>query len=218
MTETITLKAENRTELGTNHARKMREVGLLPGIIYGHGADPVSITLQSHEVEVALAHHAKHVKLDLDGKPTQCLIRDVQYDHLDSKLVHIDLIRVSLTERVTVTVGVELKGTPKGVEVDGGVLDQQLTEIDVECVVTNIPEMFSPLVTHLELGEAFLAKDIKLPEGVTLVTDPEERIATVKQPEEESEETAVDAAEGEEGASEPEVIGRGKKEEEESEE
>jgi len=209
--ETLTLKAEARTALGTHAVQALRKTGQLPAIIYGHGEAPEAVSLPTHEVEVALAQGARTVQLDLGGRKSQYLIKEVQYDHLQEEPIHLDLARVDLNERVTVRVGIELRGTPKGVA-EGGALDQHLGDIEVECLVTQIPETLHPFVTELGLGESLLLKDLSLPEGVVATADGEERVATVR-----AVAAAAEPEEGEEGAEEeaqPEVIGRAKKEEE----
>ncbi len=210
--EAMTINAEPRKTSGTRTSRAMRAAGRLPAVIYGHGEAPESVTLAHHEVEVALAHGARTMQVDLNGAVKPYLIKEVQYDHLGSNLIHVDLARVDLHERVKVRVGIELRGTPKGIH-EGGVLDQQMAQIEVECVVTEIPDTLHPVVTHLALGESLLVGDLQLPPGVKVMADPNERIATVRL-------LAVEVAapvapvEGEEAvAAEPERIGRIKKEE-----
>ncbi len=190
----------------------MRAAGRLPAIIYGHGEAPESVSLAHHEVEVALAHGARTLQVDLRGAVKPYLIKQVQYDHLAANLIHLDLARVDLHERVRVHVGIELRGVPKGIH-DGGVLDQQMAQIEVECVVTEIPDTLHPVVTHLALGDSLLVKDLQLPPGVVALADPNERIATVRL-------LAVEVVapvvpiEGEAATpAEPERIGRIKKEE-----
>lgn len=207
------VKAEARQKLGTKYTRRLREKGGMPAIVYGHGEDPLAVALPAHEIKVHL-HHGEHLlDLDLNGKSATCLIRDVQYDHLGTTPIHLDLVRVNLTETVTVNVGIELRGTPKGVG-EGGVLDQNLTEVEVECRVTDIPDTLRPRVTHLEIGDALLVKDLDFPPEVKCLADPEERVASVTiitpEVEEEEEVTAEEEAQ-------PEVITRGKREEEEGE-
>jgi len=195
----------------------MRAAGRLPAVIYGHGEAPESVSLAHHEVEVALAHGARTMQVDLKGAVKPYLIKDVQYDHFGSTLIHVDLARVDLHERVTVRVGIELRGVPKGIS-EGGVLDQQMAQIEVECVVTEIPDTFHPLVTHLALGDSLLVKDLVLPPGVVAMAEPNERSATVRLL---AAEVAAPVApvEGEEAAAaEPERIGRIKKDEGEGEE
>jgi len=190
----------------------MRATGRLPAIIYGHGEAPESVSLAHHEVEVALAHGARTLQVELNGTVKPYLIKAAQYDHLATNLVHLDLARVDLHERVKVRVGIEPRGIAKGIH-DGGVLDQQMAQIEVECVVTEIPGTLHPLVTHLALGDSLLVKDLQLPPGVVALADPNERIATVRLLAAEVV-APVAPIEGEAAATaEPERIGRIKKEE-----
>lgn len=208
--DVTTLKGEPRTEWGTRTARKLRAAGRLPTIIYGHGEAPESASLSTHDVQVALARGARTLRVELGGATTQYLIKEVQYDYLGDVPIHMDLARVSLDERVKVRVGIELRGLAKGIS-DGGMLDQHMVELEVECLVAEIPGTLHPSVTDLELSASLLVKDLELPPGVVALADPEERVATVRvlleQPE-------AEEAEGEEGAAgaEPERIGRVRKE------
>jgi len=207
-----TIKAEPRTATGTKAAQRIRQTGRLPGIIYGHGIEPTPISLPAHEVEVELQHGGHLLRLELNGQTEQYLIKEVQYDHLGIKPIHIDLARVSLDERVTVEVPVELKGTPKGVQ-EGGVLDQVLMDLEVECVVTQIPEAIRVNVAHLGVGDVLHVRDITLPEGVSAAAEPDEVVCTVKLLAEEAAEEAEEA----EAPAEPERIGRAAQEQPESE-
>jgi len=203
-----TLNAARRPKIGTRYARRLRSAGQLPAVVYGHGETPESIILPAHDTVVELKHGARMLQVELDGQPTQYLVKAVQYDHLGTTPIHLDLMRVDLTEMVTVDVGIELRGTPKGVA-DGGVLEQLLGHLTVRCLVTQIPDTLRPSVTHLGVGDALNVGDLKLPEGVTTEADPGERVAFVRVL---AEEAAVEAAPTEEVA-QPEVIGRPKKEE-----
>ena len=207
--ENLTLKSEPRRALGTRAARKLRETGRVPVVIYGHDQPPEAVSLALHEVELALTHGAHMLRVDVAGDTRQYLIKDIQYDHLGHTPIHLDLTRVALDERVKVRVGIELRGIPRGVS-EGGVLDRHMADLEVECLVTDIPETLHPIVTELGLGESLLVKDLKLPAGVAALADPEDRVATVSAlmvaPEvEEVEEIKEEEAE-------PEVIGRARKE------
>ena len=208
MEQTI-LKANRRTNVGTKHARKERETGRLLAIVYGHGEEPEPISLDAHDALLELQHGARVFNLELEGRRSQCLVKDVQYDHLGTHPIHLDLMRVDLTEKVQIKVIIELRGTPVGVA-EGGVLDHPTAEVEVECLVTEIPEKIPVSIKHLGVGEGLSAKDLELPPGVTLLTDPEERIAAVRMLAEEApaEEAAGEAPE------QPELIGRPKTEEE----
>jgi len=211
--ESVAVKGQLRKETGTRASRALRKKGRMPAVIYGHGEPPQTISLPCHEVDVALVHGARLLEVDIDGTSKQYLIKEVQHDHLDTTAIHIDLARVDLTERVKVSIAIELRGVPKGVS-EGGVLDQLIQEIEVDCLVTEIPETIHPVVTHMGVGDVLQVKDLELPAGVVVLAEEDAHVATVRalaaaaEPEE--------AAEVEEEAvAEPERIGRVRKEEEE---
>ena len=148
-------------------------------------------------------HKGVHVfDLGLDGKSEKVLVKDVQFDHLGIEVLHVDFARVSLDERVEVTVPLELKGTPKG-EADGGVLQQIVAELEIECVVTDIPDVITHNVSEMAIDDVVHIKDLKLPPGAKALQDADLIVAMVKVIEEEA---GAPAAEGE--TAEPEVIGR----------
>jgi len=211
--KTVQLKGESRPTSGTRGARAIRKTGKLPVVIYGHGEAPEAIALVQHDVEIALKHGARTLEVDVNGQVKPYLIKEVQYDHFAETPIHMDLARVDLTERVRVRVGIELRGIPKGVH-EGGVLDQSMGQIEVECVVTEIPDTLHPVVTHLGLGESLTVKDLQLPPGVTPIAEPNERIATVRALAAEVPVVAAPTEEVEGAAAEPERIGRIRKEEE----
>lgn len=212
--ETKTLKAERRTRMGTRTARQVRKNGGIPAVIYGHGQEPEGISLDHHDAVVELKHGARTLSVDLEGEAKQFLIKNVQYDHFGSTPIHLDLMRVDLHERVKVRVGIELKGTPKGIS-EGGVLDQTMPAIEVECVVTEIPGTLHPTVTHLGVGDSICVRDLVLPPGVVALANPDDRVATVRMLAVEAPVAPTAAVEGEEAVAEPERIGRVRKDEEE---
>jgi large subunit ribosomal protein L25 len=213
MPEATKIKAEMRKPSGTRAARTLRLEGKVPAILYGHKEEPVAVSLPAHDLAVALGHGAHLLELDVKGSSTRCLIKEVQYDHLDEDPVHVDLIRVSLDERVQVVVPIELRGVPAGVN-EGGVLDQMMGEIEVDCLVTEIPEAIRIRVAALGLNESLRVKDLDLAEGVRPLSDPEDPICTVRPLGEEPEEEKP----AEEGEAEPEIIGREQKEQPEDKE
>ena len=214
--ETNQLKAERRTSVGSRVSRAARAAGRIPAIIYGHGAEPEAITLGAHDFEVAMRHGARTLEVDIAGKKESYLIKVIQYDHLASTPIHLDLVRVNLDEKVQVQVGIELKGTPVGAQ-DGGIVDQMMADLAVECLISAIPDTLHPSISHLKVGDSLLVKDIELPSDVVATSDPDDRVATVRLSaaaiEDEAPEEAV-ADEGEEKTDEPERIGRVRKEEE----
>ncbi len=196
------VSAKSREALGTRANRRLREAGLLPGVIYGHKEAVVPVTLPRKEVVEHLRHGAHLFDLSLDGKSEKVLVKEVQFDHLGMEVIHVDFARVSLDEKVKVTIPVELKGTPKG-EAEGGVLQQIINELEVECLVTEIPDAIRFNVSEMALDDVLHIKDLKLPTGVKALQDEDLIVATVKEIKEE-----VATAATEEGAAEPELIGR----------
>jgi large subunit ribosomal protein L25 len=199
--------AEPRKQLGSRANKRLRDSGKLPGVIYGHKQDVVPITLPKKEVVRHLDHGQHLFAVTVEGKAENVLVKDVQYDHLGLEVLHVDFARVDLNERVEVTVPLELKGDPKGTA-DGGVLQQIVAELEIECVVTNIPDAIRHNVSDMALNSTLHLKDLKLPEGVTALQDPELILATVKEIIEQEAAPTVEA-----GAAEPEVIGKKKEDE-----
>jgi len=214
MAETMILKASRREGLGSRVSRKLREQGQVPAIVYGHKTEPVAVALDYHLLELEIKHHHRLLDVDMEGRPEKLLIKEVQYNYLGDKILHVDLTRVDLDERVTVEVSIELRGAPVGVA-EGGVLEQVAAEIEVECAVTNIPENIRVQVNDLKVGDTLTAGNVALPEGVTLASDPDMVIATVRVMAEEPEAVAAPV---ESETTEPEIIAREKKEEAEGEE
>jgi large subunit ribosomal protein L25 len=214
----ISLKGERRESLGKGGARKSRAAGLIPGVLYGHGEDPVAVSIEGRAFQLALHHHEGGnaiVNLALAGSEHTALIRDVQYDPINHAVLHLDFQRISLTEEVEVSVTVHMVGTPVGVKDGGGILETIVREVEVRCLPTAIPNAIDIDVTALNIGDSVHARDLSAP-GVTILTDPDATIATVVPPTVMEEVAAPEVTPGE--AAEPEVIAKGKKEEEEAEE
>lgn len=195
------VSAKSREALGTRANRRLREAGMLPGVVYGHKEAIIPVTLPKKEVVDHLTRGAHLFDLSLNGKNEKVLVKEVQYDHLGIEVIHVDFARVSLDEKVKVTVPVELKGIPKG-EADGGVLQQVIKELEVECLVTEIPEAIRHNIAEMALNDVLHIRDLKVPDGVKVSQDADLIVATVK------EVLEVVAPVAEEGAAEPEVIGR----------
>lgn len=206
MAQTANISVKPRSELGSRANKRLRDAGFLPGVIYGHKEAVVPITLPRKETVNHLKHGAHVFDLAIEGKSEKVLVKEVQYDFLGSEVLHVDFARVSLDEKVEVTVPIELKGEPKG-EADGGVLQQILAELEVECLVTEIPDKVTVNVTEMKLNDVIHIKELKLPAGVRALQDENLIVVQVK---EVKEEEAAPAAEGE---AEPEVIGKKKEDE-----
>ena len=208
MASSINVTAKPRAELGSRANKRLRDQGFIPGVIYGHKEAVVPVTLPKKELATHLDRGAHLFAVALDGKNETVLVKEVQYDHLGIEILHVDFARVSLDEKVEVTVPLELKGTPKGEE-EGGVLQQVVAELEIECLVTEIPNAIVHNVSEMKLDDVLYIKDIKLPAGVRALQDEDQLVAQVKTIEEEA--PAAEAAEGE--SAEPEVIGRKAEEE-----
>jgi large subunit ribosomal protein L25 len=209
--EIPTIKGEARTAAGSRAAARLRRSGRLPAVVYGHRQEPQAVSLSAHDMEVHLQHGAHLLNLELAGQVQPCLIKEAQYDYLGSHLMHVDLARVDLNEKVKVRVTIELRGTPRGIA-EGGVLRQELADLEVECLVSRIPERVRVDVSELGLHAVLYVKDLKLEEGLTAASDAESVVATVRPPHVMAE--APVSAPAEAAAAEPEVIARGKAEEE----
>ena len=207
------LKLTRREKLGTRAARRLRAQGMVPAIVYGHGQPNVPVSVSRHDIELAVQHGERLVKAEVDGQEENFLIKDVQYDYLGHHIVHVDLTRVRLHERVHVTVPIVLRGTPVGVDAEDGVLTQHLDEVECECLATEIPEELRVPVTELHVDDVLRVSDLELPQGVRVLADPETVVASVTVVAEEEEVPAGEA----EAAAEPEVIGEKKEEETEEE-
>jgi large subunit ribosomal protein L25 len=201
-TQSIQIAAEPRAGLGSRANKRLRDTGKVPGVVYGHKEAVVPVTLPKKELVNHLNKGAHVFDLSLDGKAEKVLVKEVQYDHLGIEVIHIDFARVSADERVEVTVPLELKGEPAG-EAEGGVLQQIMAELEIECLVTDIPAAIVHNVSEMKVDDVLHISDLKLPPGVKALQDADQVVAQVKTIEEEA---ATPAAE--EGAAEPEVIGR----------
>ena len=202
MAETPVLTTEARTGAGGRNALKVRRAGRIPAIVYGHKETPDAVTVSKDELTNVLRHHARTVRLSGGGKTETVLIQAVQHNHLGSEVLHVDFRRVSADERVRTTVAVELRGTAPGV-LAGGVLDQPLHKIHIECPALAIPESIRVKIEGLLLGQAIHVKELELPPDVKVLEEPEAVVVQVKQAVAEPEPTVATI---EPGANEPEII------------
>ncbi|MGL6095866.1 MAG: 50S ribosomal protein L25 [Fimbriiglobus sp.] len=197
MSETATFAVEPRTEMGSRSAAKLRKRGRIPAVVYGHKETPAHVSLDALEFDRAVRiQHVRTLTITLDGKPETVLIKDLQFDYLGKTMIHADLMRVSASERVEVKVPVELRGAPKAT--GGGVLEQPLHLLHVECSPMSIPDAFRVDVTDLTLGHPIHVSDLKLPEGVKVLDSAEAVVVQLKLP---GQEAVVEA-----GAVEPVVL------------
>jgi len=197
------IEAQPRQRTGTRYAQRDRAAGLLPAVIYGHGKQPVHVTVDAKSFVDILHDEARLIDVSVAGESDHCLVRDVQWDHLGRHIIHVDLTRVDLSEEVEVEVELELKGEPTAIkDEDGAVVDQQIVMIEIACRADSIPEHLTHDITGLQIGEPLTIGDLVAPEGIRFTGDPETVVASIQFTKEVEEDEAAEAAEGE-----PEVIG-----------
>ncbi|MDT0441727.1 50S ribosomal protein L25/general stress protein Ctc [Streptomyces johnsoniae] len=192
----VKITAEPRSEFGKGASRRIRAVGKVPAVVYGHGAEPVHVTLPGHELMMALKTSNVLITLDVEGRQELVIPKAVQREAIRGFLVHVDLLTVKRGEKVTVEVPVQTEGE---LAPGGGLIEHVLNALPVEAEATHIPESLTVSIQGLETGASVLAKDVPLPAGTTLAIDGEDVVLQVLQPQ--AEEPAPEgAAEGETGA------------------
>jgi large subunit ribosomal protein L25 len=216
---TASLSAKARSDRGKGVARKLRAAGEVPGVIYGHGREPQSLTVNAREFG-RLAERVRItstvIELALEGKTARTLIRELQRDPIKRSVIHIDFQELVAGEKVTVSVPLRFVGTPEGVKTGGGILEETMHSVEVSCDPANIPDHIDVDVSALTIGHSLHIGDLKLPEGVEVTDDVEQTIAVVSAPKAEEVVAPVEGAEAAAPA-EPELIRKPKDEEGEEE-
>ncbi len=190
MAENVALEARVRQGRGKGEARRLRASGMIPAVLYGNGSgQSIALAVPAKVVDYTLQHYGDNAlyDLELDGEKRTARVVDVQRDPLTGRLLHVDFAPVDMTERIEVTVPLVLVGEPAGVK-EGGVLQQVTYEVQVEALPGDIPQEIEVDVSGLGMQENLTLGDIRLPEGLRLVSDPEEVVATVTPPTQISEE------------------------------
>lgn len=211
---TTQLSAQKRERTGSRYAQRVRSNGGLPAVVYGHKEEPVSISLDAHEAIGHISKGEKLFELDIEGAKQHVLLKDLGYDYLGTNIIHADFSRVSLDERVDVNVPLRFVGEAKGLKTSGAIMMHPNTEIEVNCLITNLPNSIEVRIGDMEVGDVLHVSDVVLPmDSIKLVSDPEDIIAQIvlkAEEEEEAEATEVDAED-----TEPEVISEKKEEDSE---
>ncbi|QDU70852.1 50S ribosomal protein L25 [Mucisphaera calidilacus] len=202
-----TINAEQRTKLGTRYSQRLREDGKIPVVLYGHGQEPLHLAVEQKPLFDAVVSHAHLIDLDVAGKTETALIKDIQWDYLSRHLIHADLTRVDRSERVEVEVGIEFTGDPKALQQAGAVMDHPLQTLSIACRADAIPETIIVPIDELTSDTPVHASAATIPDGVELLTPGDTVLASV---------SITQAVEDEEletpGGDEPEVINKGKEE------
>ncbi|MGK9146483.1 50S ribosomal protein L25/general stress protein Ctc [Plantibacter flavus] len=202
MSDDLKVSAELRESFGKGAARKLRALGKIPAVLYGHGTDPVHVSLPGHQMLLILRKSNAVLELDIAGKQQLALVKDVQKDPVRQIIEHLDLIVVKKGEKVEVNIPVHIEGESAA----GTILNQDATTVSLEVEATHIPERVTVSVEGLEEGAQILAGDLELPKGASLITDADVLIVAVTTPaapvdeeteaaEAAAEETAAEAAE-----------------------
>ena len=219
MRKDITVTADVRSTRGKNEAHRTRAAGQIPAVVYGAHKDPVAVAVNPREIlKIVRSSTGFNTIFNLaiaGGETTPAMVVDQQVDPIKGTLLHADLKRIDLTKRIRVTVPVHTAGEPKGVKVQGGLLEIITRSVDIECLPDDIPESFTVDVSDLMIGQSKRAGDVGVSGSMKLVSAADTVIAHIVALR--AEEVAATPAEGAApaaGAAEPEVIKKGKKEEE----
>ena len=220
MRKDITVTAEVRTSRGKNEARRTRRAGQIPAVVYGAFQDPVSVSVNPREIlKIVRSNTGYNTIFNLaiqGGEPTPVMLVDQQVDPIKGTLLHADLKRIDLSRRIRVSIPVHTTGEAQGVKVQGGLLEVITRSVEIECLPDEIPEGFTVNVSELMIGQSKRASDVGLSGSMKLVSAPDSVIAHIValRAEETPAATEAVATPVAGAAAEPEVIKKGKKEEE----
>lgn len=179
------LKATNRERIGTRYCDRIRKSGGLPAVVYGHGRDPLAITLDSRDAVMYFKKGEKVFRLDFPGTKAadenqMVLLKDLQFDYLGNNIVHADFARVDLNERIRSRVPVHLVGEAKGLKTAGAILMHPVAEVAIECTVVELPDYLEVNVADLDVGQQITAADVKLPSAtMKILTDSHAVVAQI---------------------------------------
>ncbi|MBI1941027.1 MAG: 50S ribosomal protein L25 [Acidobacteria bacterium] len=218
MSQVLNVEAEPREDFGKNAARRMRRAGQIPAVVYGGGGPAIPVSVDPKKITAIFHSESGHnaiFTLDIRGKaPARVMLRDWQVDPVHGELLHVDLVRVARDAKLKVGIPIHVTGEPKGVKVQGGIFEFMLREVDVECLPDDIPDHVMVDVTELLIGKNLRVSDLPLGPNIKVLTDPSRVVAhvVVLKVEEEKPAEVAEAA-----PAEPELIRKGKAEEEKEE-
>ena len=218
VTDSNILEAQPRTAGNKNAARRIRVEGKIPAVVYGAGQDSLSVAVDPRQVTRILNSETGHntiFDLTLDGSKTKAMIVDWQYEPIKGKLLHIDVKRIAMDKKLTVMVPIELVGEPAGVKQQGGILEQMLREVEIECLPGDIPSHIDVDVSDLVFGKVLRVTDLPHSDKFKFLTDENQPVAHVTTVKEEVVATPEAVAAEAAAPAEPEVIKKGKQETEE---
>jgi large subunit ribosomal protein L25 len=211
------LNASARSDVGTGSARKLRQAGSVPAVIYGHGREPQNLSLNTRELDRLLSTisvSSTVIDLSVDGKSARTLIREIQRHPFKRSIIHVDFQELVAGEKMNVSIPLRFVGTAEGVRNSGGILEETMHQVHLRLDPANIPDHIDVDVTALTVGHSFHIRDLKLPEGVTILDEPGATICVVTAPKTEAVAAPAEGAEAAAGAPEPELIRKPKPDEE----
>ena len=217
---TVSLSAKSRGTIGTGNARKLRQAGEVPAVIYGHSREAQSLSLNTREIERLLSQIAGTstvIELTVDGKTARTLIREVQRHPFKRSVLHVDFQELVAGEKVTLDVPLRFHGTPAGVRDSGGILEETMHQVSLRVDPSSIPDHIDVDVSALTIGHSIHVRDLAVPPGAEFMDDEDATVALVSAPRAVVEETPVAGAEAAAPA-EPELIRKPKADEEGAEE
>ncbi|ADG73792.1 ribosomal 5S rRNA E-loop binding protein Ctc/L25/TL5 [Cellulomonas flavigena DSM 20109] len=192
----IKLAATARTEFGKGAARRLRRAHQIPAVLYGHGTQPLHVALPGHDTMLALKHSNALYSIELDGTSTLAIVKDVQRDVVRQVIEHVDLLIVKKGEKVAVDVQVQVVGE----SASGTIHVVETQTLSLEALATNLPESVEISIDGLEAGTIVTAGEVTLPEGATLLSDPEQAIVAISEPQVSAADRAADEAAAAESA------------------
>jgi large subunit ribosomal protein L25 len=215
----MTVSAKSRSEFGSAVSRRLRRQGGVPGIVYGGAAENIAVTVNPKDLIRLLRSHAGRntiLNLEIEGVGSDnVILRDWQVDPVKENFIHADFQRITMDQKLTVTVPVRVVGTPIGVKAEGGLLDAVVREVEVECLPGDIPDEIECDVTGLRMNESIRIRDLKVSVRVEILDDPDQVVVHVVSVREEVPEAEAEVeVEGAVAGTEPEVASKGKKDEE----
>ena len=217
---TAQLSATSRSSSGKGAARKTRSSGQVPGVIYGSAREPQHLALNTRDLEKLLeriSYENTVVELAVEGRTARTLIREIQRHPFRKQILHIDFQELVAGELVEVNVPLVLVGTPEGVRTGGGIMDQVLRDLEIECDPSAMPNHIDVDVSNLAIGHSIHVRDLQLPEGIRVITDEDATICVVAIPRAVVETPAAGVEAVAEAPAEPELIKKGKDDEEDEE-
>lgn len=214
MLKNLVVEVASRPETGKNVSRRLRRAGRVPAVVYGENKAPVAVSVDPKAIDLILKSESGEntlFQLRLDGEETKTrhvMIREHQNDPVSGKLVHIDFLRIAMDRKVQVEVPLLIVGIADGVKNQGGILDFVGRSVQIACLPTEIPQHLEVDVTPMTIGQVFRTKDLTVPAGMEIRTDPEQALVVISSPKAEEAPAAAAAAQ----PTEPEVIAKGKEE------